>query len=154
MSYQLKVIKDHPIMLLPLDESSGTLAMDISGCGNTGTYVGGLQSNILPLIPGGISGNLINSTKSITLSTTKDFYGSTVSGGFANKHTSQNNFSLEVWVYPKITSTARTILMADNTAGIGIYYEAGALIFKLQDQDLYYTLNNTNKNRHALFFSK
>ena len=118
MSYQLKVIKDHPIVLLPLDESTGTSAIDISGCGNTGTYVGGLQSNILPLIPGGTSGNLINSTKSITLSTTKDYYGSTVSGGFANKYTSQNNFSLEVWAYPKITSTSRTILMADNTAGI------------------------------------
>lgn len=150
MSYQLKVIKDHPIMFLPLDEPSGTSAMDISGCENTGTYVGGLQSNILPLIPGGISGNLISSTKSIILSTTKDFYGSTVSGGFANKYTSQNNFSLEVWVYPKINSTSRTILMADNTAEIGIYYEAGSLIFKLQDQDLYYTLNNTNKVMHVV----
>lgn len=150
MSYQLKVIKDHPIMLLPLDESSGTSAMDISGCGNSGTYVGGLQLNILPLIPGGISGNLISSTKSIILSTTKDFYGSTVSGGFANKYTSQNNFSLEVWVYPKINSTSRTILMADDTAGIGIYYEAGSLVFKLEDQELYYTLNNTNKVMHIV----
>jgi hypothetical protein len=150
MSYQLKVIKDHPIVLLPLDESTGTSAIDISGCGNTGTYVGGLQSNILPLIPGGTSGNLINSTKSITLSTTKDYYGSTVSGGFANKYTSQNNFSLEVWAYPKITSTSRTILMADNTAGIGIYYEAGSLIFKLEGNELYYTLNNTNKVIHIV----
>jgi len=150
MSYQLKVIKDHPIVLLPLDESSGTSAIDISGCGNTGTYVGGLQSNILPLIPGGISGNLINSTKSITLSTTKDYYGSTVSGGFANKYTSQNNFSLEVWVYPKITSTSRTILIADNTAGIGIYYESGSLVFKLESNELYYTLNNTNKVMHIV----
>jgi hypothetical protein len=150
MSYQLKVIKDHPIVLLPLDESTGTSAIDISGCGNTGTYVGGLQSNILPLIPGGVSGNLINATKSITLSTTKDYYGSTVSGGFANKYTSQNNFSLEVWVYPKITSTSRTILMADNTAGIGIYYEAGSLVFKLEGNELYYTLNNTNKVMHIV----
>ena len=150
MSYQLKVIKDYPIALLPLDESSGTTAIDISGCGNSGTYVGGLQSNILPLIPGGISGNLISSTKSIILSTTKDFYGSTVSGGFANKYTSQNNFSLEVWVYPKINSTSRTILMADDTAGIGIYYEAGSLVFKLEDQELYYTLNNTSKVMHIV----
>ena len=150
MSYQLKVIKDHPIVLLPLDEYSGTSAIDISGCGNTGTYVGGLQSNIIPLIPGGVSGNLINATKSITLSTTKDYYGSIVSGGFANKYTSQNNFSLEVWVYPKITSTSRTILIADNTAGIGLYYEAGSLVFKLQDQELYYTLNNTNKVMHLV----
>ena len=149
MSYQLKIIKDHPVGLWPLDESSGTSALDISGCGNAGTYVGGLQSNILPLIPGGISGNIINSTKSITLSTTKDFYGSTVSGGFANKYTSQNNFSLELWVYPKIDSTARTILIADNTAGIGVYYEAGSLVFRLQSEELYYTLNNTNKVMHV-----
>jgi len=150
MSYQLKVIKDYPIGFWPLDESSGTTAADISGCGNNGTYVGGLQSNILPIIPGGLSGNLINSTKSVTLSTTKDFYGSTVSGGFANKYTSQNNFSLELWVYPKITSSSRTILMADNTSGIGIYYEAGSVVFKLQDQELYYTLNNTNKVMHIV----
>jgi hypothetical protein len=150
MSYQLKVIKDHPIGLWPLDESSGTSAIDISGCGNTGTYVGGLQSNILPLIPGGVSGNLINLTKSITLSTTKDYYGSTVSGGFANKYTSQNNFSLEVWVYPKITSTSRTILMADDTSVIGLYYESGSLVFKLEDEELYYTLNNTNKVMHIV----
>jgi len=150
MSYQLKVIKDYPIGFWPLDESSGSIAADISGCGNSGTYFGGLQSNILPLIPGGISGNLINATKSITLSTTKDYYGSTVSGGFANKYTSQNNFSLEVWVYPKITSTSRTILIADNTAGIGLYYESGSLVFKLQDQELYYTLNNTNKVMHIV----
>lgn len=150
MSYQLKVIKDYPIGFWPLDESSGTTASDISGCGNSGTYVGGLQSNILPLIPGGLAGNLINSTKSITLSTTKDFYGSTVSGGFANKYTSQNNFSLEAWVYPKIASTSRTILMADNTAGIGMYYESGSLVFKLEGEELYYTLNNTNKVMHVV----
>jgi hypothetical protein len=150
MSYQLKVVKDYPIGFWPLDESSGTTAADISGCGNNGIYVGGLQSNILPIIPGGLSGNLINSTKSVTLSTTKDFYGSTVSGGFANKYTSQNNFSLELWVYPKITSSSRTILMADNTSGIGIYYEAGSVVFKLQDQELYYTLNNTNKVMHIV----
>jgi hypothetical protein len=150
MSYQLKIIKDHPVGLWPLDESSGTSAVDISGCGNDGTYVGGIQSNILPLIPGGISGNLIDASKSISLSTTKDFYGSTVSGGFANKYTSQNNFSLEAWVYPKITSTERTILLADNMEGIGIYYEAGSLVFKLEGEEIYYTLNNTNKVMHIV----
>jgi hypothetical protein len=40
--------------------------------------------------------------------------------------------------------------MADNTAGIGIYYEAGSLVFRLQDQELYYTLNNTNKVMHVV----
>jgi hypothetical protein len=127
-----------------------TIVYDASGCGNNGLYVGTIYTNCLPLVSGGVFGTIINSTSSITLSTTKDFYGSTVSGGFANKYTSQNNFSLEAWVYPKISSTARTILMADNTAGIGLYYEAGSLVFRLQDQELYYTLNNTNKVMHVV----
>lgn len=148
MSYQLKVIKDHPIVFLPLDESSGVTASDISGCGNNGTYVGGLQDKILPLVSGGVSGNLINSTKSITLSTTKDYYGSTVSGGFANRYTSKNNFTLEAWFYPQILSNTRTVLLADNTSLIGLYYEAGSIVFKLQAEELYYALNNTNKVMH------
>ncbi len=49
MSYQLKVIKDYPIGFWPLDESLGTNAADISGCGNNATYVGSPASNILPL---------------------------------------------------------------------------------------------------------
>ena len=52
MSYQLKVIQDYPIGFWPLDETSGTTATDISGCGNNGTYTGSLTTNLLPLIPG------------------------------------------------------------------------------------------------------
>ena len=40
MSYQLRVIKDNPVGLWPLDESSGSVASDISGCGNNGAYTG------------------------------------------------------------------------------------------------------------------
>ena len=49
MSYQLKVIKDYPIGFWPLDESSGSTASDISGCGNNGTYHGSPATNILPI---------------------------------------------------------------------------------------------------------
>ena len=62
MTYQLKVIKDYPILFLPLDESSGATASDISGCGNNATYVGSPASNILPIIPGGVSGTKITNT--------------------------------------------------------------------------------------------
>ncbi len=62
MSYQLKVIKDYPIGFWPLDESSGSTAADISGCGNNGTYVGSPAANMLPLVPGGISGTRITNT--------------------------------------------------------------------------------------------
>ena len=75
MSYQLKVIKDYPIGFWPLDESSGSTAVDRSGCGNNGTYVGSPASNMLPLISGGGSGTRITDTAYVTFPITKDFYG-------------------------------------------------------------------------------
>ena len=75
MSHQLKAIKDHPIGFYLFDESSGTTASDISGCGNNGTYPGSPTYNMLPLIPGGVSGTKITNTAYITAPTSKDFYG-------------------------------------------------------------------------------
>jgi hypothetical protein len=57
MSYQLKVIKDHPIGFWMLNETSGnSTALDYSGCNNNGSYTGSPATNILPLVPGGGSG--------------------------------------------------------------------------------------------------
>lgn len=145
MSYHLKVIKDNPIGFWKLDESSGSIAFDNSGCSNNGTYYGGLDSSILPLIPGGASGNLINNTKYITLPTTKDYYASTASGGVADADTSDNDFTMEVWVHQNIQTSNRTVIFADDASGIGLFYEAGNVIFKIQDNEIFYTLNNTSK---------
>ena len=150
MSYQLKVIKDYPIGFWPLDESSGTTASDSSGCGNNGTYNGGLQNGILPIVSGGISGNLINNTKYISLPITKDYYGQTAIGGLGTEETSDNDFTIELWIAHTITTISRTTLFADDTAGVGLYYEAGALVFKLNSQELYYFLNQNNKAMHIV----
>jgi hypothetical protein len=64
MSYQLKVIKDNPVGFWALDETTGTTASDISGCGNSGTYSGGITNGLIPLIPGGLQGSLITNSKS------------------------------------------------------------------------------------------
>ena len=98
MSYQLKVIKDYPIGFWTLDESSGTTASDISGCGNNATYVGSPASNILPLVSGGLSGTRITNTAYITVPVTKDYYGATVGAGFATSYTSDNDFTIEAWI--------------------------------------------------------
>jgi hypothetical protein len=150
MSYQLKVIKDYPIGFWPLDESSGTIANDISGCTNNGTYVGGLQDNILPLVPGGISGNLINNSKSIILSTNKDYYASTASGGIADIDSSDNDFTLEIWISHNISTTNKTTIFADSSNGIGLFYEKGSILFQLENEYLYYHLNNNNKAMHIV----
>ena len=153
MSYQLKVIKDYPIGFWPLDESSGTTAADISGCGNAGTYSGGISTGLIPLVSGGANGSLITNTKYITLPVTKDYYGSTADGGFADINSSDNAFSLEVWVYPKITTTGLTTLFADSTAGVGIFYEKGNIVFKLEAERLDYTLPNISQSHHIVAVS-
>ena len=145
MTYQLKVIKDYPIGFWPLDETSGTTASDISGCGNNATYVGSPAANMLPIIPGGGSGTKITNTAYITVPTSKDFYGSTVSNGLGNKYSSDNDFTLELWIGPSIQSSNVTALLADTTDGIGLYWEKGDIIFKV---------SATEQIRWAVTYSK
>jgi len=135
MSYQLKVIKDYPIAFLPLDESSGTTALDRSGCGNNGTYVGSPISNILPLISGGISGTKITNTSSVTLPITKNYYGVTTTAGMGTKYSSDNDFTVECWIYPSIVSASATPILSDNSNNIGLYWENGDIVFKVSATD-------------------
>jgi len=150
MSYQLKVMNDYPIGFWPLDESAGTTASDVSGCSNNGTYTGGLTTGIIPLVSGGANGSLITNTKYITLPVTKDYYGSTADGGFADNNSSDNAFSLEVWFYPKITTSGLTTIFADSTKNVGIFYEKGNIVFKLEAERLDYTLPNISQSHHIV----
>ena len=145
MSYSLKVIKDYPIGFWMLDESSGTTAADISGCGNNATYVGSPAANMLPIIPGGGSGTKITNTTYITVPTSKDFYGSTVSNGLGNKYSSDNDFTLEIWISPSIESSNETTLFADETENIGLFWESGDIVFKV---------SSTEEIRWAVTYSK
>ena len=150
MSYQLKVIQDYPVGLWPLDESSGTTALDISGCSNNGSYTGGVTTGLIPLVSGGANGSLITNTKYITLPVTKDYYGSTADGGFADVNSSDNAFSLEIWVYPKITTNSLTTLFADSATNVGLFYEKGNIVFKLEAERLDYTLPNIGQSHHIV----
>ncbi len=150
MSYQLKVIKDYPIGFWPLDEISGTSAQDISGCGNNGTYSGGITTGLIPLVSGGNNGSLITKTKYISLPITKDYYGSNADGGFADYNSSDNDFSLEIWIYPKINSSALTPIFADTVANTGIFYQSGNIVFILEGTRLDYTLPNIEQSHHII----
>lgn len=153
MSYAYKVIKDNPIGFWKLDETSGTAASDSSGCGNTGTYVGtfSTRDNFAPLVMGGGVGTLITSSNSISLPATKNYYQTTItSGGFANTKTSDNDFSLEIWLYPLITTINRNTIFADDVNNIGIFYEKSNIVFRLNNEELYYHINTQNKLLHIV----
>jgi hypothetical protein len=127
-----------------------TPVYDVSGCGNNGMYIGEIFSGILPLVSGGLAGTRITNSSSISLPITKDYYGSTADGGFADSNSSDNAFSLEMWFYPRITTTSETILFADLTAEVGIFYEEGNIVFKLESEKLYYTLPNISQSHHIV----
>jgi hypothetical protein len=149
MSYQLKVIKDYPTGFWPLDESSGSTAADISGCGNNGTYIGSPAANMLPIVPGGISGTRITNTAYATFPITKDYYGANVGAGFGTKYTSDNDFTLEVWINQSIESSDETPLLADITNDIGLYWHKGDIVFRVSDtESVRYCMPYTKKSLH------
>ena len=135
-------------------------AADYSGCGNNGSYNGEFPLNdyLLPLVSGGGYGTNITSTGSIQLPLLYDYNGIAVrdsngiviTDSLATKYTSDNDFSLEVWIYPRFTTTSSTPLFADNTNSIGLYWENGNIAFKAGTQRVDYTLPFTDKAIHIV----
>lgn len=181
MSYQLKILKDHPIVYYPISETYNSLVgtyqdvvnnyatyqafqndfstyqtvisntiYDHSGCGNNGIYQGNLTSVFLPLTSGGTHAANITDTNYMTVPITYDYYGSTASGGLGTKYTSDNDFTLEAWIYTKISTTNIATIFADPTNNVGLFWQRGNLIFKLNSEILNYTVPNFRKSLHVV----
>ena len=180
MSYQDIILKDSPIGFWPLDElytstyvvstyndpntfynepayyNSGSAysgyALDKSGCLNHGVYTNDFPLNdyLMPLVASGVYGTNITNTGYISFAMDKNYYGKTEKGGFGTKYTSDNNFTLEVWAYPKISSETVSPIFADFLNSIGIFYDKGNIVFKLNSERLDYTLPNKNKSVHIV----
>jgi hypothetical protein len=128
-----------------------TVVHDVSGCNNHGLYVGEINySDIFPLVAGGLLGTKITNNLYLTLPITKDYYGATAKGGFAIKGSSDNSFSIELWLYPKIVTTSTITLFADAIENIGIFYEKGNIVFNLGSERLDYTLPNISQSHHIV----
>jgi len=151
MSYQLKVIKDYPIGFWPLDESSGSTAADSSGCGNNGTYAGSPAANILPLVSGGGSGTKITNTAYITLPVTKDYYGATVEAAFGTSYTSDNDFTMEIFINSSIESNSVVRLFGDTENGIGLFWDKGHIIFRVSAEE--FVISPLNYSKKVLYLA-
>lgn len=148
MLYYSSVLKDSPVGFWKMDETSGSIAYDSSGCGNNGSYGGGINKVQIPLVPGGMHANVITSTQTVSFPVTKDFSGQSGVGGFGIDKTEDNDFSLELWFHPK-NITGLTPLLADED-GIGIYWENGNIIFKVESERIDYTVPYKNKSFHVV----
>jgi hypothetical protein len=148
MSYYLSVLKDSPIGLWKLDELSGQVAYDVSGCGNHASYIGQISKLGMPIVSGGDHSNKIDSANYIQFTMSKDFSGTIGTGGLATFDTYDNDFSLEAWIHPK-TITSLTPILADSS-GIGLYWDNGNVVFQLESERIDYSVPNPNRAIHIV----
>lgn len=148
MLYYSSILKDSPVGFWKLDELSGSIAYDYSGCGNNASYLGSINSVDVPLVPGGLHSNKITDTDTVVFDVTKDFSGQSGIGGFGIEKTEDNDFSLEVWFHPK-NITGETPIFADNS-GIGIYWDKGNIAFKVESERVDYSVPYKNKSFHVV----
>ena len=121
------------------------LLNDYSGCDNNGVYGGAPENGLLTLIPGDIVSSKINDQHYVEYSITKDYNGSLAAGGFATTYTSDNDFTLEGWIYPSFTTNSKTPIFADPTENIGIFYQNGNITFAVDSDEITYSIPYLNK---------
>jgi len=151
MSYSYKILKDHPIGFWQLDDSTAT-AIDISGCGNNGVYTGSLpsQTKIMPMVSGGQYSAKITSLSKIEFAIINDYYAQAAGGGFGTLDTADNEFTLECWILPKISSTNLTPIFIDSSNDLGIAWQNNNIIFVIGTETLEYTVPETNKSIYVV----
>jgi len=148
MSYKSTILYDYPIAYYPLDELSGTSALDYSGCENDGTYTGSIELNLVPLTVGCNRATKITSSSYVEYSIINDYSAASTTSTFATVDSSDNDFTIEFWFYPQITQTDEIPLVADAGKNIGVFYQKGNVVFKLDSESLEYTLPSLNKAYH------
>ena len=129
---------------------SGTTAFDYSGSNNHGNYTGAPETNILPVIPGNSMATKITNLLGVNYIIDKDYTGTSNAANFAKSDSSDADFSIECWVYPKITTSNVTPILADSSNNIGLFYEDGNIVFKLDTQSLSHTIVNPSRVLHIV----
>ena len=148
MSYKSSILYDYPIAYYPLDEASGSTALDYSGCENDSTYTGSIELNLIPLSVGCSRATKITDSSYVSYTIDKDYTAASTTSQFGTASSSDNDFTIELWFYPQISSTSLIPLMADSTENVGIFYQKGNILFKLDTETVEYTLPSTNKAYH------
>jgi hypothetical protein len=123
----------------------GDVAYDHSGCENDSVYAVDPETNILPIVVGNSRSTKITNGNSIQYSFTKDYTATTTTSQFGTLTSSDNDFTLEAWFYPKFTTTNETPILADTSEDVGLFYDKGNITFKVDTQVLSHTLLNVDK---------
>lgn len=126
----------------------GDIAYDNSGCNNHGNYIGDPIPGVLPILIGNGRSTRITIDNHVEYTINKDYSGITASANFGKQNSSDANFTLELWVYPKIYSESVIPLLGDSENNVGIFFDNGNILFKLNSEELSWTIPHLNKVMH------
>jgi hypothetical protein len=131
-------------------ELSGATIEDISGSQNNGIYLGTIYSGFLPLVSGFSQSRKLSGVSTIIYPVLNDYSGTNLSAGFANLNSYDNDFSIECWVNINTTSTSLIPIVGDPTNDIGLFYDKGNIVFKLDTQQISWTIPYKRKSMHIV----
>lgn len=131
-------------------ELSGATIADISGSENNGIYIGAIHYGFLPLVSGFSQSRKLSGLSSIVYPVLNDYSGTQLGAGFANINSSDNDFSIECWVNVNTTSTSLIPIVGDLTNDIGLFYDKGNIVFKLDTQLISWTIPYKKKSMHIV----
>lgn len=131
-------------------EAGGSITADISGSNNTAIYSGTKTDGLLPLVPGLVQSCKLTGSTSILYPVLNDHVNSVLSPGFGTSNSSDNDFTLECWVYINTTSTSSIPLFGDPANSVGIFYDNKNIVFKLNNQVINWTIPYTRKSMHIV----
>lgn len=123
----------------------GDVVYDHSGCENDGNYIGDPDPNLIPIVAGNSRSTNITNGNSIIYNINNDYTATATTSQFGTSESSDNDFSIEFWFYPSFTTTTETPIVADPDNEIGVFYEKGNITFKVNTEEVSYTLPSTNK---------
>lgn len=112
---------------------SGLPIYDYSGNSYDGYAINASNSELMPLISGGIRGTKVLSDTTIKFNVP----------GIANSYYSDNSFSIEAWAVLPDFSTSEVPIVADPINSIGLFYKNGNVIFKVGSSLSQYKVSNS-----------
>ena len=131
-------------------ESSGSITPDVSGSNNNGVYIGLVYEDKIPLLSGFSQSRKIKGSSSIFYPTLNDHSQPQASVGFGTSNASDNDFTLECWAYVDTSSTLDIPLIGDSSSDVGLFYSNGNIVFKLNSQEITWTIPYTDKSLHIV----
>jgi hypothetical protein len=125
-----QALKDNGVSYSAL---SGLPIYDYSGNAYDGYAINASDSELMPLIAGGIRGTKVLSDTIIKFNVP----------GIASLYYSDNSFDIEAWVSLPDYSSSEITIVADPTNSIGLFYKNGNLMFKVGNNLAQYKVSNT-----------